>query len=98
MPGPRGYPRNLKELVVHLAGSPDVLFCRPGRLPARRRFVSYERGGLWFSLDGEVEPSSYLPVHCGRVASETGIDFDAAGFTLTKFGIATRVEYSTDRQ
>jgi hypothetical protein len=56
------------------------------------RFLRADAGGLHFS--GEVR-EHYLPIRCGAPGdrSETGIELDPEGFSITKFGRTVRVRY-----
>lgn len=82
-----GPPTNLVALVRFLAVNPDVLITHPitGRRGAR--FREFRNGLLWW------EDGTHFPIECGMASSETGVEFDDAGFFVTKFGIVIRVDY-----
>lgn len=95
MSGDVDRPRSFRELLDFLRRNPRARITGP--TPASRAnvtreadFVKFEAGRLWFS-DG------FIPVACAltsqAAASEAGVAFDPDGFTVTKFGVAIRVEY-----
>ena len=92
------YPRSIRQVVAYLADRPNVLStCNDSRVGTRiLTFQRYANGGFWW-LDKEGK-GSYLPIHCGhnKMHSETGITFDASGFTVTKFKLAIRYEYISE--
>lgn len=85
-------PTNFRELLEHLRSQPRVRI--EGPAPGEVREADFERyrdGRMWFR-DGR-----FIPISCTlkpeAAASETGIDFDAGGFTVRKFGATMRVAY-----
>ncbi len=92
-------PMSLRQVIFWLLRHPHVRIMGPTRRDAQattrdEAFVRFEDGSLWFR---GTEGESCIPVHCIRTEaaahSETGMEFDATGFVITKFGIAIRVEY-----
>lgn len=95
-------PTNLRELLAFLEASPRVRIHGP--TPGTKDFVTrtetfagYEGGRLWFRPDPGQGSPHFIPVSCTltdqAARAEAGLAFDPAGFTLTKFGVAIRVEY-----
>ena len=89
-------PTSVRELLDHLRRRPMVRITGPSPgspVPSARTtaFARFEGGRLWFK-DGR-----HIPLACtltpGAAASEAGIEFDAAGFVVTKFGVKIRVDY-----
>jgi hypothetical protein len=93
-------PRNLRDLVTYLAIHPYVRITGPtpdSREPTTRddRYLCWVDGRLWFQPE-DGSPPNHIPIDCrmkAAASSETGLIFDGQGFTVTKFGVAIRVEY-----
>ena len=94
-------PTSLRELVCWLQQNPHVRITSPTPESAEptvrdEAFVRMEDGRLWFVALNSGDGTS-IPIVCmlsERAAQvETGLEFDAAGFTITKFGVPIRVEY-----
>ncbi len=92
-------PTNFRSLVDYLAAHPAVRITGPSpksREPFTRdeTFLRYEGGRLWFRSQAGDQ---HIPIGCvateAAARAETGIEFDAAGFTIAKFGVQIRVEY-----
>ena len=84
-------PRSLRKLIEYLGRRPFVIDKRTNE---RWGFVCCSESGLWFE-DAWTE-SRYIPLNCGKVDAETGVTFDDAGFTVTKFGRSLRFEYAVE--
>ena len=100
-PRTRVPPTSLRELVGWLQQNPHVRITGPTPESAEptvreEAFVRMEDGRLWFVALNSGACTS-IPIVCvlsERAAQvETGLEFDAAGFTITKFGVPIRVEY-----
>jgi hypothetical protein len=92
-----GKPTTLKELVDYLELHSCVRQqCDDPRIEDAGvlRFVGTRDGGLWFS--SIAGPNVYLPIDCGMTSSESGVELNAEGFAITKFGITIRYLYTFD--
>ncbi len=94
-------PTNFRELVCYLTANRHVRVTGPtpeSVSPVTRdeTFLFASMGRLWFQPDSGAPPH-HMPLDCtiteAAAKHETGLEFDAAGFTLTKFGVSIRVEY-----
>jgi hypothetical protein len=88
-------PESLIGLVSYLAERPRVRVTYPPGLRQVDQVLRFDRqqhGGLWWR--GETDRQEHFtPIDCGKTAAESGFAFDAAGFTMTKFGQAIRFDY-----
>lgn len=81
-------PRSLRQLLAYLSRFPRVRQTAAGLLPYVLEFECYDRGRIWWS-DG-----SYLPVWMpGACKVETGLVFDALGFSLQRGAVVLRYDY-----
>lgn len=95
-PLPSALPTNLQELIAYLQVRPWVdATSDVAALQGRRRFLKAAGGALWFR-NPLTRSDTFLPVNCGLVDSETGIEFDDGGFTVLKFGKTIRFNYVAD--
>lgn len=91
-------PSCLRDLVPFLSRRPYVRCEGLDQVVTDERFLREEAAGLWFlreDADGATR-DVFLPVNRrqGRAAAhETGLAFDADGFTITKFGRSIRYTY-----
>ena len=91
-------PESLRDLLDFLALHPEVTMTNLDGSIEHSAFERAEGSGLWFrrASDGHEH---YLPVNCRMGAAaqhESGVTFDAAGFTLSKFGRDLRVDYRVE--
>jgi hypothetical protein len=91
-------PRSLRELITFL-GEHRVLHaeCEIPNQP-RHETLLFDRvadGGLWFKT--HAGGSRYVPIDCGKAASETGVRFFAWGFELEKFGVTITYRYGVEK-
>ncbi len=92
-------PASLAQLLAWLSEHPHVRITGPvpwsAEIVSRDEvFLRYGDGSMWFR---NHRSDTHIPLHCLRseaaAASETGIEFDGTGFTVSKFGTTIRVEY-----
>lgn len=88
-------PTNLKELIDYLTVRPRVIVRSdaPG-LQGPRTFLRSSCGAMWFR--DHLGAETFLPINCGLVDAETGIEIDPLGFTVTKFRRVIRFDYATE--
>lgn len=88
-------PESLIGLVSYLQDRPRVHATYP---PSLRqvdqvlRFQNLRGGGLWWRGESDGQ-DHFTPIDCGMTRAESGFNFDAAGFTLMKFGVSIRFDY-----
>jgi hypothetical protein len=93
-------PESLAQLVPFLTVNRHVTFTNFDGTVHQSTFARAEGSGLWFRR-GHDNTEHFLPVNCrmtdASARAEAGVTFDAAGFTLSKFGREIRVDYEVER-
>lgn len=91
-------PRSLRELIAFLGRRPRVVCTGLDQVVTEERFLRADGAGFLFRReDADGAPRDvFLPVNCRQGAAgahESGLAFDADGFSLTKFGRTVRYTY-----
>jgi hypothetical protein len=99
LPEPTPKPRSVRELLDYLDEHPKVAIVSSQPSwnydhPKEIRVYSHtSRGGLWFTNPKDRNRPCYVPISCGQVDSETGLEFTESGFAVTKFGVTFTYTY-----